>query len=307
MKYLIILLTSLLCLSCSNDQVTNPVLSPLSKAKIGINNNTTVTIDWTTFPDGSPIPDETVISDQFKSLGVVFLSPPGPPAVLSALGGILASGGPTGFFGDIDMSFVDVGYGLPTSLTVEIIGSGLNISARLEAFDSDGNSLGSMTHTYSGSTGILSPFTFDAPAGKRIASAIYNGGLNPNAAASIGTLIIQYAALSVGIDIKPGSTQNRINPKSRGIIPVAILTTSTFRAWTVDPLSVRFGNASVIKILKKGLVVDIDHDGDKDLVLLFKTQDTGIQCGDNSVPLTGKTYDGQAIEGSDLITTVGCK
>ena len=155
----------------------------------GIKKGNKVTIDWTTFPDGSPIPNETQITNQFQSLGIVFLSPPGPPEVLSALGGILISGGQTSFFGDTHMSFIDVGYGLPTSLTIEIIGSGLNIAARLEAFDIDGKSLGTVTHTYSGNTGQLSPFTFFAPAGKTIASAIYNGGLNPNAAASIGTLI----------------------------------------------------------------------------------------------------------------------
>jgi len=156
---------------------------------------TTVTIDWTTYPDGSPIPNDTEIINQFQSLGLVFLSPPGPPRVLDAFGGILISGGPTGFFGETHMSFVDVGSGLPNSITVEIIGSGLNISASLEAFDLDGDSLGIVTHTYTGPTGQLSPFTFSAPAGKRIARAIYNGGLNSGAAASIGTLIIHSDAI----------------------------------------------------------------------------------------------------------------
>jgi hypothetical protein len=43
------------------------------------------------------------------------------------------------------------------------------------------------------------------------------------------------------IDIKPGSFPNSINPRSKGVIPVAILTTDTFDATTVDPLSVTFG------------------------------------------------------------------
>jgi hypothetical protein len=152
----------------------------------------TTVIDWTTFPDGSPIPNDIEIIDQFQPWGIVFIHPPGSPRVLDSLSGILISGGLTGFFGDIHMAFVDTGLGLPKAITIEIIGSGLDISASLEAFDSNDNSLGNLIHTYTGPTGQLSPFTFSAPAGNRIASAIYNGGLNPSAAASIGTLIIHY-------------------------------------------------------------------------------------------------------------------
>jgi len=47
--------------------------------------------------------------------------------------------------------------------------------------------------------------------------------------------------LPVEIDIKPGSYPNSINPNSNGVIPVAILTTPSFDATTVDPLSVKFG------------------------------------------------------------------
>src|SRR5206468_1460260 len=47
--------------------------------------------------------------------------------------------------------------------------------------------------------------------------------------------------LQVTIDIKPGGFPNSINPKSRGVTPVAILTTATFNATTVKPSAVRFG------------------------------------------------------------------
>ena len=43
------------------------------------------------------------------------------------------------------------------------------------------------------------------------------------------------------VDIKPGKARNRINLKSRRSIPVAILTTASFDATTVDPLSLKFG------------------------------------------------------------------
>ena len=36
-------------------------------------------------------------------------------------------------------------------------------------------------------------------------------------------------------------------------------------------------------------------------------QETGVQCADTEAFLTGETFDGQAIQGSDSIVTVGGK
>jgi hypothetical protein len=166
------------------------------------------TIDFTTFPDNTPIPlntngvygppgstIENYVTDEFESWGVVFVSPlpkliGGPPSCsfcgVPPVGGILISSDPT-FSGDIEAVFLTSP--LPDYVTIEIIGSGLNISAELEAFTTDGNSLGTIYHTYSGNTGTLSPFTFSAPIGENIKRIRYNGGLNPSAAASIGTMV----------------------------------------------------------------------------------------------------------------------
>jgi hypothetical protein len=114
-------------------------------------------------------------------------------------------------------------------------------------------------------------------------------------------------ALKVPIDIKPGSFPNSINPKSNGVIPVAILTTATFDATTVDPLSVEFGPSGATEAHGKGHIEDVNHDGEPDLVLHFRTQITGIKCGETSASLTGETFDGDPIQGSDTLKTVGCK
>jgi len=113
--------------------------------------------------------------------------------------------------------------------------------------------------------------------------------------------------LNVAIDIKPGSFPNSINPRSRGKIPVAILTTGTFAATTVDTTTVRFGATGTEAAPVHSALEDIDGDGDTDMILHFNTQDTGIKCGDTSASLTGQTFSGQAIKGSDSIQTVGCR
>lgn len=116
----------------------------------------------------------------------------------------------------------------------------------------------------------------------------------------------------VEIDIKPHSDPNAINTRSRGVIPVAILSTEDFDATDVDPASVCFGdaddpelNGDCTEAHGKGHIQDVDGDGDDDLVLHFETQETGIEPGDTEACLTGHTFGGdEFIIGCDAIVTV---
>ena len=129
----------------------------------------------------------------------------------------------------------------------------------------------------------------------------------PPSSSMYGDIEIAEPFVQVAVDIKPGSFPNSINPRSKSVIPVAILTTDTFDATTVDPLSVEFGPNGAMEVHERGHIEDVDGDSDLDLVLHFATHDTGIVCGDTSASLTGEIFDGQAIEGSDAIRTVGCR
>lgn len=111
--------------------------------------------------------------------------------------------------------------------------------------------------------------------------------------------------LPVAIDIKPGSLPNSINPLARGVIPVAILTTPTLDATTIDPTSLKFGPNMTTPV--HFALEDVDNDGDLDMIVHFSTQESGIVCGATAASLTGQTNTGQAIKGSDSVRTVGCK
>ena len=104
----------------------------------------------------------------------------------------------------------------------------------------------------------------------------------------------------VDIDIKPGSSPNRINLKSKGKVPVAVLTTDDFDATTVDPDTVLFAGATPLR----WAIEDVDYDGDMDLLFHFKTQELLLFLGYYEVSLEGYTFDGTWITGADSVNIV---
>ena len=106
--------------------------------------------------------------------------------------------------------------------------------------------------------------------------------------------------ISVLVDIKPGSDENPINLKSKGVIPVAILTTDDFDASTVDGSTVVFAGAGPAH--GEGHLEDVDGDGDVDWIGHFRTQETSIGPEDTGASLVGQTTDGQDLEGSDVVS-----
>ena len=108
--------------------------------------------------------------------------------------------------------------------------------------------------------------------------------------------------MTVEIDIKPGSDQNPINPKSKGVIPVAILGADNLDVLELDQATLRFEAASPSDP-NGGSLTDVNGDGILDLVSHYRTRDTGIDSSGTAC-VQGALLDGVPFEGCDFVTIV---
>jgi len=139
-------------------------------------------------------------------------------------------------------------------------------------------------------------------------AGVFPGGLIPGQLESALTNFASaLSGVTMKIQIKPGSISPvPINPRANGVIPVAILSTANFDATKVDPSTVRFGPNGALNSQPPSFE-DVDKDGRTDIVLHFRSANTGIACGDTLAGLTGATIANQPIAAVEPITTVGCR
>lgn len=119
--------------------------------------------------------------------------------------------------------------------------------------------------------------------------------------------LVPETVLSIGIDIKPGSSENPINIRSHGKIPVAVLASPTFDAPNeVERASLLFGRTGTQASLAKCNPdpQDVNADGLPDLICHFYASLAAFQVGDTMGYLTGMTFDGAPIAGSDKVKIV---
>jgi hypothetical protein len=114
-------------------------------------------------------------------------------------------------------------------------------------------------------------------------------------------------AISISIDLRPDDPPPTIvAPRSQGMLPVGILTTDSFDATTLAPATLRLGRTGKEAAPLRVNRADVDKDGDTDLQVFFRIQELGVQCGDTSLILKGRTTGEQEVEGSASIVTEGC-
>lgn len=106
--------------------------------------------------------------------------------------------------------------------------------------------------------------------------------------------------VTVSIDIKPGSSPNQINLKSKENVPVALLTTPDFDTSYVDPTTVRFAGASPVC----SAIQDVNGDGKMDILFQFNTQDLDLKSKSTQATLIGWDIWGHPFRGTDSIQIV---
>jgi len=118
----------------------------------------------------------------------------------------------------------------------------------------------------------------------------------------------QACVQAAAIEIKPpASPPIPINPRAKGKMPVAILSTFTFDAVTqMNTTSLTFGHTGDEASLEfcDGAGKDVNGDGLTDLVCHFNTTRTGFLAGDTIAFLKGQTVAGAKVQGSEGINTV---
>ena len=99
----------------------------------------------------------------------------------------------------------------------------------------------------------------------------------------------------ISMDVIPGSDDNIIGVEDTNrLIPVALLGAETFSLAAIDPASLAFGpaGAPIDKPVNANSFEDVNFDGFTDLVVQFRSRDTGIERGATEVCLTGASVDG---------------
>jgi PKD repeat protein len=110
------------------------------------------------------------------------------------------------------------------------------------------------------------------------------------------------------VDVKPGSDDNPVNPKARGVLPVAILNTDDFDPTAVVVESLRLSATegdSGASPAHGGHFEDVDGDGDDDLVVHFSSAGLGLDSETSTLYLRGEMVDGLSLVGSGDVTVVG--
>jgi hypothetical protein len=183
-------------------------------------------------------------------------------------------------------------------------GSTLEQSTYLGGAGSDG---GQDVAVDAAGSAYVTGYTFSSDLPTVSAAQTARGGGSDAFVAKIASLTV----IQVSIDIKPGSNRNPVNPKSRGKIPVAVLSEPDFDAATlVDRGSLTFGReGDEQSLVRRGGapgcgVEDVDGDGLVDLLCRFHSRKTGLRPGDTEGILRGATVDGRLIEGSDSVRIV---
>ncbi len=105
---------------------------------------------------------------------------------------------------------------------------------------------------------------------------IYNDALGPE---QVKAIVPELFTLTAHLDVKPGSWPNPVNPKSKGVTPMAVLGTETFDVMSIDP--------DTLALSREGI-------GEEVAPIRWAIEDVGT-------PFDGEPGDGHSLAGDGLL------
>lgn len=107
--------------------------------------------------------------------------------------------------------------------------------------------------------------------------------------------------VQVAVNVVPGA----VNPRARGVVPVAILGEEDLDVTTLDPTTLALGPGGAAPAHKSGgHLADTNGDGIPDLLSHYRIAETGLQAGDATLCVSGETLEGVLVEGCGALATV---
>ncbi|NMM31812.1 MAG: SGNH/GDSL hydrolase family protein [Cellulomonas sp.] len=105
----------------------------------------------------------------------------------------------------------------------------------------------------------------------------------------------------VSADVMPGSSVNPIKLTSKGVTPIALLSTPTFDATTVGPKTIRVGQGAAPVMETTAVKEDVDGDGRLDQVVHVVTTGLGLTLQSTQLCLSMTLSNGRAASSCDRI------